>query len=103
MHDVHGKTIDMMKKILPTLKAEGYKFAKLTDVPSVKRAIGSLTIPPAADDSCASSTLGRNVPENTCVQSRSNSKWFRCSDKEWLGIAGPTDVKCTGAKFPLSP
>jgi peptidoglycan/xylan/chitin deacetylase (PgdA/CDA1 family) len=80
MHDVHGKTVDMMKQILPTLKAEGFKFAKLTDVPSVKRAIGGLSIPPAADDSCSSSTLGRSVPENTCVQSRSNQRWFRCVD-----------------------
>ena len=38
MHDVHNKSVDMMKQILPTLKAEGYKFAALTDVPSVKRA-----------------------------------------------------------------
>ena len=43
MHDVHGKTVDMMKQILPTLKAEGYKFAALTDVPSVKRAIGAVS------------------------------------------------------------
>jgi peptidoglycan/xylan/chitin deacetylase (PgdA/CDA1 family) len=101
MHDVHNKSVDMMKKILPTLKAEGYKFAALTDVPSVKRAIGSVSAGTAGDDACSSSTLGRTVPENSCVQSRSDQKWHRCADKEWVDASGPTDAKCTGAKFPL--
>ena len=38
-HDVHDKTVDMIKEILPTLIEEGYKFAPLQEVPSVKRAI----------------------------------------------------------------
>ena len=41
MHDLHNKTIDMVKHILPTLIAEGYQFQALQDVPSVKRAIGA--------------------------------------------------------------
>jgi peptidoglycan/xylan/chitin deacetylase (PgdA/CDA1 family) len=101
MHDVHGKTIDMVKKIVPTLKAEGFKFAPLLDVPSVKRAIGAVATPPTSDDDCSSATLGRSVPENTCVQSRSDQKWHRCVSGEWTAASGPTDVKCTGAKFPL--
>ena len=102
MHDVHGKTIDMMKAILPTLKAEGYKFAPLLDVPSVKRALGAAAIPGnATDDGCSSATLGRVVPENTCVQSRSDQKWYVCVDKEWASASGPADAKCTGAKHPL--
>lgn len=39
MHDIHGKTVDMIKQIVPVLKAEGYKFVGLDEVPSVKRAI----------------------------------------------------------------
>ncbi len=101
MHDVHGKTVDMMKKILPTLKAEGYKFAKLTDVPSVKRAVGDVSSATAGDDACSSSTLGRSVPEGSCVQSRNDQKWHRCLDKEWVPASGATDALCTGAKYPI--
>lgn len=101
MHDVHNKSVDMMKQILPTLKAEGYKFAALTDVPSVKRALGAISVVNAGDDGCPSSTLGRTVPENACVQSRSDQKWHRCEDKEWVAASGAADPKCTAGKFPL--
>jgi peptidoglycan/xylan/chitin deacetylase (PgdA/CDA1 family) len=99
MHDIHDKTVDMVKAILPTLIAEGYKFAALEDVPSVKRAIANNGTP-AADDQCQSATLGRAVNENVCVQSRSNGKWSRCVDGEWMGSTGPTDTKCI-QRFPL--
>lgn len=33
---------------------------------------------------CHSATLGRVVVENTCVQSRSDGKWYQCSDGKWL-------------------
>lgn len=101
MHDVHGKTVDMMKKILPTLKAEGYKFAPLDQVPSVKRALGAASETTAGTDSCSSSTLGRSVPENACVQSRSDQKWHRCSDGDWVAASGANDPACTAGKFPL--
>lgn len=101
MHDVHGKTIDMMKKILPTLKAEGYKFQALDKVPSVKRALGAASSGTVGDDGCSSSTLGRSVPENACVQSRSDQKWHRCADGDWVPASGANDAACTGGKFPL--
>lgn len=101
MHDIHDKTVDMVKQILPTLIAEGYKFAPLTEVPSVKRAIANVNVP-VSDDQCQSATLGRAVNENVCVQSRSNQKWFRCVDSEWLGSTGPADTKCT-QRFALTP
>lgn len=101
MHDVHGKTVDMIKAILPTLKAEGYKFSALLDVPSVKRALGAAADVEANPDGCSSATLGRTVAENVCVQSRSDQKWHRCVDGEWAAASGATDAKCTGAKFPL--
>lgn len=101
-HDVHGRTIDMVKKILPTLKAEGYKFVQVDEVPSVKRAIGAVAGGGGqGDDGCSSATLGRVVAENTCVQSRSDQKWYRCVDKEWASITAPSDPKCTGTKHPL--
>lgn len=101
MHDVHNKTVDMMKKILPTLKAEGYKFAPLDQVPSVKRALGAASEATAGNDSCSSSTLGRSVPENACVQSRSDQKWHRCADGDWVAASGASDPACTAGKFPL--
>jgi peptidoglycan/xylan/chitin deacetylase (PgdA/CDA1 family) len=101
MHDVHGRTIDMVKQILPTLKAEGFTFAALLDVPSVKRALAAAAAPPANANDCSSATLGRSVAENSCVQSRSNQKWFRCVGGEWASSTGPDDAKCTAGKFPL--
>lgn len=98
-HDVHDKTVDMIKAILPTLIAEGYKFSALQDVPSVKRAIAGSSAP-AADEQCQSATLGRPVDENVCVQSRSTQTWSRCVDGEWIGSTGPTDTKCK-QRFPL--
>ncbi len=98
-HDVHDKTVDMIKQILPMLKAEGFKFAPLQEVPSIKRALGSASTP-AADDQCQSATLGHPVGENVCVQSRSTHNWSRCVDGEWIGSTGPTDTKCT-QRFPL--
>jgi peptidoglycan/xylan/chitin deacetylase (PgdA/CDA1 family) len=102
MHDIHNKTVDMVKLILPTLIAEGFKFAALQDVPSVKRAIAAAGGggAPVTDDQCSSATLGRAVNENVCVQSRSNQKWFRCVDGEWAASTGAGDTACT-QRFPL--
>ncbi|MBX3211861.1 MAG: polysaccharide deacetylase family protein [Labilithrix sp.] len=99
MHDIHDKTVDMVKQILPTLIAEGYKFAALEDVPSVKRAIAGAGTP-VNDDQCQSATLGRPVNENVCVQSRSTRRWSRCVDGEWISSTGPSDPRCI-QRFPL--
>lgn len=41
-----------------------------------------------AGGSCFSNTLGRTMPELTCVQSRSNSIWYQCKDGNWYrGVA----------------
>jgi len=48
MHDVHSKTVDMVKLMIPTLKSEGFVFDKCEDAPAVKRAITSAGTPPAA-------------------------------------------------------
>ncbi len=99
MHDVHNKTVDMVKIIVPKLERDGYKFAKLPDVPSVKRAIAAsgTTPPPSAGKTCFSSTIGANVAENGCVQSRRDQKWYRCEDGEWTASSA-TDAKCTSKK-----
>lgn len=38
----------------------------------------------AAKSGCYSETLGKNVPENTCVQSKSDKKWYQCDEGEWV-------------------
>lgn len=37
MHDVHAKSIEMFKLMLPVLKAKGYKFITLDEVPGIQR------------------------------------------------------------------
>jgi peptidoglycan/xylan/chitin deacetylase (PgdA/CDA1 family) len=99
MHDIHGKTIDMVKEIVPKLLAQGWKFVPLTSVPSVKRALDGRALPAQPDDSCESATLGRSVAEDVCVQARSDSKWYRCLDGDWIGSTA-TDTKCA-RRYPL--
>ncbi len=99
MHDVHNKTVDMVKIIVPKLQQDGYRFAKLTDVPAVKRALDANAAPPPAGGgkTCFRSTTGTNVAENGCVQSRRDQKWYRCEDGEWAASSA-TDAKCTSKK-----
>ncbi len=33
---------------------------------------------------CYSNTLGKEMPDNACVQSRSNSLWYQCSNGSWV-------------------
>ncbi len=42
--------------------------------------------PPAgtSDDSCHSGTLDRDVPENTCVESKFDGQWYQCSSGFWV-------------------
>lgn len=100
MHDTHGKTVDMVKTVLvPQLIADGYTFAKLPDVPSVKRALEANSDGPPPANGCSSSTLGKTVPENACVQSRTDQKWYRCVAGEWAA-SSTTDSKCI-ARHPI--
>jgi hypothetical protein len=34
-------------------------------------------------DSCKSGTLGRDVPERTCVESKFDNEWYTCVDGAW--------------------
>jgi muramidase (phage lysozyme) len=33
---------------------------------------------------CHSDTLGKDVPDNTCVQSRSDGNWYQCDSGHWV-------------------
>jgi peptidoglycan/xylan/chitin deacetylase (PgdA/CDA1 family) len=95
LHDIHGKTVDMTKYIVPILEREGYEFVQLDAVPSVRRAMGAVAAGQVeADGACSSATLGRVVAENTCVQSRNNQRWFRCVGGEWASASGADDARC---------
>lgn len=97
LHDVHDRTIDLTKYVVPKLKAEGYAFVGLEAVPSIQRALGvAATSEPADPSSCASSTLGRSVPANACVQSRRDQKWYRCVDGDWT-LSAPGDSRCAAS------
>lgn len=48
---------------------------------------------------CASATLGRDVPHTTCVEARSDRAWYRCDDGEWVDSTS-SDRACT-ARYPL--
>jgi peptidoglycan/xylan/chitin deacetylase (PgdA/CDA1 family) len=103
LHDIHGKTVDMTKYLVPLLEAEGYRFVQLDAVPSVRRginAVASGATENATDGGCMSATLGRAVAEKTCVQSRNDRNWHRCVRGEWTRASGQTDARCTET-FPL--
>lgn len=52
MHDVHSRTIDMVKNMVPRLKNEGYRFVRLDKAPTVAAALARRTntgdLPPPA-------------------------------------------------------
>jgi hypothetical protein len=48
---------------------------------------------------CYSSTLGREMPDNACVQSRSNSLWYQCANGAWVDRWTDPDA-CNGV-YPL--
>jgi peptidoglycan/xylan/chitin deacetylase (PgdA/CDA1 family) len=100
MHDIHNRTVDMVKFMVPLLEKEGFKFASVGSVPSVVRAVAAQSGKPPAPDQCMSTTLGRAVDQNVCVQSKSTAKWFRCLDGEWVASTGQGDTLCK-QRFPL--
>ncbi|MFT3693877.1 MAG: phage tail tip lysozyme [Kofleriaceae bacterium] len=48
---------------------------------------------------CYSATLGREMPDNACVQSRSDSLWYQCSNGSWVDRWSDPDA-CNGV-YPL--
>ncbi len=48
---------------------------------------------------CWSSTLGREMPDNACVQSRSDSLWYQCANGAWVDRW--TDPAACNGVYPL--
>jgi len=45
---------------------------------------GTTPPPPTSTATCYSGTLEKNVPENTCVQSKYDGLWYQCSAGDWV-------------------
>jgi hypothetical protein len=48
---------------------------------------------------CWSSTLGKEMPDNACVQSRSDSLWYQCANGSWVDRW--TDPTACNGVYPL--
>ncbi len=53
----------------------------------------------SGDTTCYSATLGRDMPENACVQSASDGNWYQCSSGVWVDRWSDPDP-CSGV-YPL--
>jgi hypothetical protein len=53
----------------------------------------------ATGAACFSNTLGKEMPENSCVQSKSDKLWYQCSNGAWVDRFTDPDA-CKGV-FPL--
>jgi len=51
------------------------------------------------DAGCYSHTLGREMPDRACVQSRSDSLWYQCADGAWVDRW--TDPEACNGVYPL--
>jgi hypothetical protein len=69
---------------------------RLQDANAVLAAFGSGA---ATGAECFSNTLGKDMPENACVQSRSDNLWYQCSNGAWVDRFTDPDA-CNGV-FPL--
>lgn len=49
--------------------------------------------------SCYSTTLGRTMPQNACVQSRADRQWYQCSAGHWVDRW--TDPTACNGQYPL--
>jgi len=54
---------------------------------------------PSDDGSCYSGTLERQVPENSCVESKFDGYWYQCSNGSWVDRWSDPDA-CV-AEYPL--
>jgi hypothetical protein len=54
---------------------------------------------PPDDGSCYSGTLERQVPENTCVESKFDGYWYQCSNGSWIDRWSDPDA-CV-SQYPL--
>jgi hypothetical protein len=54
---------------------------------------------PNSGEGCYSATLGKTMPANACVQSKSDSDWYQCAGGDWVDRWSDPDA-CNGV-YPL--
>lgn len=59
MHDVHSRTIDMVKWMVPKLEAAGYSFVRTDEVPAIATALRGEATPPAPKNDLCATRQGR--------------------------------------------
>lgn len=94
VHDIHSKTVDMVKLLVPRLKAKGFKFVRLTASPRIAKAQQGM--PKFSSSKCLSGTLFEVVGEGTCVQSSHQGAWRVCAGGEWS--ARTANTSCTSER-----
>jgi peptidoglycan/xylan/chitin deacetylase (PgdA/CDA1 family) len=99
MHDIHSRSVDMIKLMVPKLRALGYKFVSLEKSPGIVRARED-GIPSIPSNKCLSGTLFRLVGEGTCVESSHEKQWRVCRSGEW---APKLETTRCAEQFPLAP
>jgi hypothetical protein len=53
----------------------------------------------SGDAGCYSNTLGKEMPDNACVQSKSDGLWYQCADGAWVDRW--TDPEACNGVYPL--
>jgi L,D-transpeptidase catalytic domain len=86
---------DVKDEVITKLKGQSLIYAQ---VAGRNQGGGSdLNTPSSGGATCRSATLGRTVSAGSCVESRSDSEWYKCAGGSWKR----TDQGCT-EKFPLN-
>ena len=104
MHDVHSRTIDMVKNIVPRLKNERFKFVRLDTAPAVAAALAKRTNSgdvPAQVLSCPSGFAPTDVGSSggkLCVSSAEASGPFTQGMQESCREKGGGDA-CSNARW----
>lgn len=101
LHDIHGRTVEMTKLLVPKLRAEGFRFVGAMDVPSIRRAV---TTPRVAltTGQCFSGTTEQNVENGACVESTADGAVHRCENGEWRRLE-QSEGRCAGALLSRPP
>lgn len=97
MHDVHGRTIDMVKWMVPVLESSGYTFVRTDEVPDIAAALrggGGVVAPPVTGGDCGGLTYDGRCDGSVatwCDEGQKKSKDCAASEKT-CGIdpANPT-------------
>jgi len=97
----HSPIIDVSPKISRALfdtSGAGWSdhlFVTVTEVPEATPVGSCSASPPPTGATCASSTLGREVDEGTCVQAGGDALWYQCTAGAW--VSRPSSTGCATA------